>query len=56
MIMNQGVSVCHLLKRGQDCEKLPLCPLFTILEVSHSKDSRKKMGNIFEKVFETRME
>jgi hypothetical protein len=54
--MDQDVSVCHLLKLGQDCEKLPLYPLFTIWEVSHSKDSRKSMGNIFEKVFKTRTE
>ena len=57
--MDQCVPICHFLKLGQDWKKLLLCPLLTIWEASHWKDSRNCMSSVFvnvsKNVFEIRI-
>jgi len=50
--IDQCVSVIHHLpKLGQDCKRLPLYPRSAISTVTHLKDFRDSMSNIFENVF-----
>lgn len=51
--IDQYVSViCHLLKPGQDCKKLRLCPPLTMSEASHSNDSGNSIIIVFENMLE----